>query len=143
MRIEAAVLRDRSGPFTLEKLELPEPGPGEVLVEVAGVGFCHTDLLPRLPGFMARPPIVVGHEGAGVVSAAGPGVNSIPIGAHVLLSFDSCGRCTNCRSGRGQRCDLRGRRRRHGRGDGRPGRRSCHDRGRRRSTRRTLPGCPR
>ena len=49
MRIEAAVLRDRSGPFTLEKLELPEPGPGEVLVEVAGVGFCHTDLLPRLP----------------------------------------------------------------------------------------------
>jgi len=51
MRIEAAVLRDRSGPFTLEKLELPEPGPGEVLVGVAGVGFCHTDLLPRLPGF--------------------------------------------------------------------------------------------
>jgi len=104
MRIEAAVLRDRSGPFTLEKLELPEPGPGEVLVEVAGVGFCHTDLLPRLPGFMARPPIVVGHEGAGVVSAAGPGVNGIPIGAHVLLSFDSCGRCTNCASGHPAYC---------------------------------------
>jgi len=103
MQIEAAVLRDRSGPFTLEKLEVGEPGPGEVLVEVAGVGFCHTDVLPRTQGFMARPPIVVGHEGAGVVTAVGAGVD-LPVGAHVVMSFDSCGRCVNCADGHPAYC---------------------------------------
>jgi aryl-alcohol dehydrogenase len=104
MRIEAAVLRDRTGPFTVEKVELAAPGPGEILVEVTGVGFCHTDVLPRTPGFMARPPIVVGHEGAGVVVAVGPGVVDVPVGAHVVMSFDSCGRCTNCAGGHPAYC---------------------------------------
>ena len=104
MQITAAVLRDRTGPFSLEQLELADPGPGEVLVEIAAVGFCHTDVLPRSPGFMARPPLVCGHEGAGVVRAVGAGVEGLAVGAHVLLTFDSCGRCSNCAAGHPAYC---------------------------------------
>ena len=103
MRMSAAVLRDPEGPFTLESVDLADPGAGEVLVEVFGVGFCHTDVLPRQPGFLASPPIVVGHEGAGIVRAAGPGAG-VAVGAHVALSFDSCGRCANCVTGRPAYC---------------------------------------
>jgi aryl-alcohol dehydrogenase len=103
MRMSAAVLRDPEGPFTLESVDLADPGAGEVLVEVSGVGFCHTDVLPRQPGFLASPPIVVGHEGAGIVRAAGPGAD-VAVGAHVVLSFDSCGRCANCSTGRPAYC---------------------------------------
>jgi aryl-alcohol dehydrogenase len=71
MRIQAAVLRERGGAFKIEDVELAEPGPGEVLVEIAGTGFCHTDLLPRIDGFMAEPPLILGHEGVGVLAATG------------------------------------------------------------------------
>lgn len=95
MRIQAAVLRDPEKPFTIEDIELGEPGPGEVLVRVAGAGMCHTDvvlrMLPQLPM-----PMVFGHEGSGVVAAVGPGVNSVAPGDHVVLSYDSCGQCAHC-----------------------------------------------
>jgi aryl-alcohol dehydrogenase len=98
MRITAAVLRAGNAPFTIEQLELAEPGPGEVLVRVVAAGMCHTDLLSReLPPEFFAGPQVYGHEGAGVVEAVGPGVASVAPGDHVVLSFNSCGDCPSCR----------------------------------------------
>lgn len=98
MRIEAAVLRAADAPYTIEPLDLADPGPGEVLVRIAGTGMCHTDLLGRAPGDRVAKPVVLGHEGAGVVEAVGPGVTAVAPGAHVVLSIDSCGGCANCRA---------------------------------------------
>ncbi|NDV10364.1 NAD(P)-dependent alcohol dehydrogenase [Rhodococcus sp. IEGM 248] len=104
MRIEAAVLRHHDVPFEIETVELADPTGGQLRVRIAGVGFCHTDVLPRDPSFLARPPIVVGHEGAGVVEEVGAGVTGIEVGDHVLLSFDSCGLCENCAGGHPAYC---------------------------------------
>jgi aryl-alcohol dehydrogenase len=104
MRIQAAVLRDPAKPFTIEDIELGAPGPGEVLVRVAGAGMCHTDVVLRqLPEL--RLPMVFGHEGSGVVEAIGPGVRSVAPGDHVVLSYDSCGGCAACLSSAASYCD--------------------------------------
>ncbi|MFC5182741.1 NAD(P)-dependent alcohol dehydrogenase [Actinomadura harenae] len=100
----AAVLRAHDGPYTLEPVELAEPGPGEVLVRIAGVGMCHTDLLGRVPGDRVPKPVVLGHEGSGVVEAVGPGASGLAVGDHVVLSYDSCGLCANCGDGRPGYC---------------------------------------
>ncbi|MEU1183972.1 NAD(P)-dependent alcohol dehydrogenase [Streptomyces sp. NPDC005820] len=104
MRMQAAVLRAGDGPFVVEEVDIADPGPGQVLVRIAAVGFCHTDVLPRGDGFPARPPIIAGHEGAGVVEALGPGVTEPAVGSHVLLSFDHCGACENCLDGHPAYC---------------------------------------
>jgi aryl-alcohol dehydrogenase len=104
MRIQAAVLRERGGAFKIEDVELSAPGPGEVLVKIAGAGFCHTDLLPRTDGYMAQPPLILGHEGSGVVEATGLGVDEFAVGDHVVLSFDHCGACTACSEGHPAYC---------------------------------------
>ena len=104
MRIQAAVLRDPAKPFTVEEVELGAPGPGEVLVRVAGAGLCHTDvvlrMLPELPM-----PMIFGHEGSGVVEAIGSGVRSVAPGDHVVLSYDSCGGCARCLTSMAPYCD--------------------------------------
>jgi aryl-alcohol dehydrogenase len=104
MQIDAAVLRDAAGPYTIERVELAAPGPHEVLVRIVGAGMCHTDVLPRVGG-LSSPPIVNGHEGAGVVQLVGSSVNEVSVGDHVVLSFDSCGRCTNCLAHSPAYCD--------------------------------------
>jgi aryl-alcohol dehydrogenase len=107
----AAVLRRHDAPFVLEDLTLDALAPNEVLVRIAGVGLCHTDVLPRIPFLGERlGPIVLGHEGSGVVESVGSAVRGITIGDHVVLSYDSCGRCTNCLDGAATACpqfDLR------------------------------------
>ena len=107
MKTRAAVLRAGDAPYSIESLELAGPGPGEILVRIAGVGMCHTDMVPRAPEFasLAPLPLVTGHEGAGVVEAVGSGVAGIAVGDHVVLSFDSCGSCTNCRGGHPAYCE--------------------------------------
>ncbi|MFI6309802.1 NAD(P)-dependent alcohol dehydrogenase [Nocardia fusca] len=105
MKIEAAVLRTADTPFTIEELELADPGPHQVRVRIAGTGHCHTDVLPRSPGYSHTRPIVVGHEGAGVVESVGDAVTTLSIGDHVVLSFDSCGTCGNCRDAHPSYCD--------------------------------------
>ncbi|MFI6323025.1 NAD(P)-dependent alcohol dehydrogenase [Nonomuraea sp. NPDC050556] len=105
MLIHAAVLRAAGEPYTIEKLELAGPGPGQILVRIAGAGFCHTDLLGRVPGDLVPKPVILGHEGSGVVEAIGAGVNGVEVGDHVVLSFDSCGGCGTCLSGRPAYCD--------------------------------------
>jgi len=104
-RAIAAVLREQDGPYRLETIELDPPGPGELLVRIVGTGMCHTDVLPRSPVAFSPPPIITGHEGAGVVEAVGPDVEGVAVGDHVVLSFDSCGTCPNCLRGVPAYCD--------------------------------------
>jgi aryl-alcohol dehydrogenase len=101
MEIKAAVVYEQSGDFSIEKLELEDPREDEVLVRVAGVGICHTDLAARaghLP--IPPPPSVFGHEGAGVVEKVGARVTKVKPGDHVVLAWDYCGACSSCRAGK-------------------------------------------
>jgi aryl-alcohol dehydrogenase len=104
-RTQAAVLSEAHGPFTIEDVDLDEPRDREVLIRIAGVGMCHTDMVPRLlpPGSFALP-MIFGHEGSGTVEAVGPGVETVKPGDAVALSFDSCGTCVRCRSGEPAYC---------------------------------------
>jgi aryl-alcohol dehydrogenase len=97
MQVTAAVVRERSGPFVIDTLELTDPRPDEVLVRVAASGMCATDLHGR-DGYYDTPyPCVFGHEGAGVVEAVGNDVSTVAVGDHVIMSFPWCGTCANCR----------------------------------------------
>ncbi|MFE3327783.1 alcohol dehydrogenase catalytic domain-containing protein [Streptomyces sp. NPDC059176] len=88
-----------------DDLEVRDPGPGEVLVAVAAAGLCHSDL-SVLDGTIPFPvPVVLGHEGAGVVEAVGPGVGHVEPGDHVSLStLANCGACADCDRGRPTMC---------------------------------------
>ena len=83
--------------LVFEELEVPRPGPGEVLVRMAATGVCHTDL-SVLQGNIPVPfPVVLGHEGAGIVTELGSGVETLSVGDHVVLSIVvSCGQCSRC-----------------------------------------------
>ena len=94
----AAVLRTTDGPFRLEQVTLGELGPHDTLVQIVGVGFCHTDLMPRGMGAYVLPGIL-GHEGAGKVIEVGTQVSTLKPGDSVVLSFASCGDCLQCRAG--------------------------------------------
>ena len=93
MRITAAVFRDDSLRPSIEALELTGPGAGEVLVRIVATGVCHTDLKSAGPGTRIPRPVVLGHEGAGVVEAVGAGRSELKPGDHVVMTFGSCGRC--------------------------------------------------
>jgi aryl-alcohol dehydrogenase len=100
MDIRAAVVRQKGGPFLIENLQLEAPSAGEVLVKVEACGICHTDILASNQFYPAIPlPIVLGHEGAGVVEAVGAGVKTVRPGDRVLMSFAACGTCQSCRDG--------------------------------------------
>ncbi|MGE0686393.1 MAG: NAD(P)-dependent alcohol dehydrogenase [Dehalococcoidia bacterium] len=103
MRIQAAVMRDQSGHFDLAELDLEEPQADELLVRVVASGICHTDLAMFERPAMPRP-MVLGHEGAGVVERVGANVSAVQLGDHVLLSYDACGRCSLCASGHPAYC---------------------------------------
>jgi len=114
MRMRAAVLEQmelprpyaRSRPLRIAEVELAPPEEGEVLVRVAAAGLCHSDL-SVVNGDRPRPlPIVLGHEGAGVVEAVGPGVHDLAPGQPVVLLYvASCGRCATCLEGRPVLCE--------------------------------------
>ncbi len=102
----AAVLRDGDGKFALEEVTLGPLASDELLVKVVGAGMCHTDLHILNPDLVAKMgPIILGHEGSGIVEEVGSSVRGIEVGDHVLISFDSCGRCRNCRAGIPSYCD--------------------------------------
>ncbi|MFD7977045.1 Zn-dependent alcohol dehydrogenase [Streptomyces sp. NPDC059071] len=89
----------------VDDLEVREPGPGEVLVAVAAAGLCHSDLSVVDGTIPFPPPVVLGHEGAGVVEAVGPGVTHVAPGDHVALStLANCGTCADCDRGRPTMC---------------------------------------
>ena len=96
MRIEAAVTRSPTDPMTIEEIELEEPRPNEVLVRIVGTGVCHTDMVMKGQGLPTPQPVVLGHEGSGVVERVGQEVTNVEVGDHVTMSFNSCGRCPSC-----------------------------------------------
>ena len=106
--MKAAVLYKAGEPLVIEDLKLAPPKVGEVRVRVAANGACHSDL-HVMTGDMRMPlPIVLGHEGAGIVAEAGPGVTSVKEGDHVVLSFSPvCGFCHFCTQGKPQLCETR------------------------------------
>ncbi|MGY1815395.1 NDMA-dependent alcohol dehydrogenase [Blastococcus sp. SYSU D00820] len=106
MRTTGAVLRGAGTDYEIVELEVVDPGPGEVLVEMAFAGLCHSDEHLRHSNPGGRYPIVGGHEGSGVVLAVGDGVTRVQPGDHVVTSFlPACGRCRFCASGRSSICD--------------------------------------
>jgi succinate semialdehyde reductase (NADPH) len=104
--LRAAVVRDPSGPFVVEELRDPIPGPGEILVRVAACGVCHTDLHVH-DGSVTFPfPCVLGHEISGTVIGLGDGVTDLHEGDRVAAAFIMpCGDCANCRAGREELCE--------------------------------------
>jgi aryl-alcohol dehydrogenase len=103
MEIQAALIRERGGPFQVEAVEMEAPRRAEILVRIVATGICHTDLVVRdqIP-FSA--PAILGHEGAGIVEQVGADVDKVRVGDHVVLTFASCGTCSNCLRGKPAYC---------------------------------------
>ncbi len=99
----AAVARSASGPFSLETLHFRPLRPEEIRVKVVASGVCHTDIVCKERGYVPFP-MVMGHEGAGVVESVGSSVNGFAKGDHVLLSYASCGTCPHCAIGKPSYC---------------------------------------
>lgn len=104
MRIAAAVSRAGTPAPEIAELELEDPRAGEIRVRLAACGICHTDLHAH-EGRLAPLPIVLGHEGAGVVEAVGEGVSGFAAGDRVVLSGSSCGACPSCLANLPSYCD--------------------------------------
>ena len=96
MKIRAAVFREGSEAPAIEELELTGPRAGEVLVRIVATGVCHTDIKASGEKSPVPKPVVLGHEGAGVVEAVGEGVTKVQKDDHVVMTFDSCGLCPSC-----------------------------------------------
>src|SRR3954451_3457187 len=106
MHIHAAILWEQGQPLSVEPAELDTPGPGEILIELKAAGVCHSDLHPARGDWPAKTPLVLGHEGAGVVREIGPSVTSVKAGDHVVLCCaPACGVCVPCVEGRAVLCD--------------------------------------
>jgi S-(hydroxymethyl)glutathione dehydrogenase/alcohol dehydrogenase len=106
MHIHAAILWEQGQPLSVESAELDAPGPGEVLVELKAAGVCHSDLHPVRGDWLARTPLVLGHEGAGIVREIGASVTTVKPGDHVVLCWaPACGVCPPCLEGRAALCD--------------------------------------
>ncbi len=105
--MKGAVFTGPNQPLEIRDVPQPEPGPGEILVRVAGCGVCHTDLHyidHGVPTFK-EPPLILGHEPAGTVAAIGASVKDFAEGDRVLLpAVLTCGTCSYCRSGRENIC---------------------------------------
>lgn len=100
----AAVARTPGGRWDIEDIMLEDPRPGEILVRIAGVGLCHTDLAFGGSLQIMKAPAVLGHEGSGIVERVGEGVSKVRPGDHVVLTFNSCGECPRCDEGRPAYC---------------------------------------
>ena len=109
-KCESNALCMAAAPEVFEVREAPDPEPqaGEVRVHFAASGVCHSDLHYIKGDRMCPMPVVLGHEGAGVVEEVGPGVTYVKPGDHVILSLvPACGRCADCVAGRPNLCEVR------------------------------------
>jgi len=103
--MKAVIFRNTDEPVEFTDIEISAPKRGEVRVKIAAAGVCHSDLHIRRGEWDAAVPLVMGHEGSGVVVELGEGVTSLSVGDHVVLSWvPPCGECRNCRSGHEARC---------------------------------------
>lgn len=105
MNTTAAIALSKDTPFAFRDVVLEAPRPGEVLVRIVGSGICHTDISAKQEDLGLPLPMVLGHEGSGVVETVGAGVTHVAPGDHVVLSGDSCGICRKCHSGLPSYCD--------------------------------------
>jgi S-(hydroxymethyl)mycothiol dehydrogenase len=104
-KVKAVVARRKGEPVSLETIHVPDPGPGEALVEVQACGVCHTDLHYREGGINDEFPFLLGHEAAGVVESVGEGVTEVARGDFVVLNWRAvCGDCRACNRGEPQYC---------------------------------------
>src|SRR6476661_6347547 len=107
MLTKAAVLWESRAPLSVEQVELAEPQAGEVRVRIAAAGVCRSDLHVMDGTWAYDLPMVLGHEGAGVVDAVGPGVLAPKVGDAVALAWvTACGRCRACASGSPALCEI-------------------------------------
>jgi S-(hydroxymethyl)glutathione dehydrogenase/alcohol dehydrogenase len=105
--MRAVVFRDSTAAVAVERVKLQPPGAGEVEVAIAAAGVCHSDLHVRHGDWELPRPLVMGHEGSGVVVRVGSGVEDLVVGDHVVLSWVApCGKCRNCLLGREVRCEV-------------------------------------
>ncbi len=103
--VQGVIAREKGAPVELVDVEVPDPGPGEAVVDVAACGVCHTDLHYREGGIGDDFPYLLGHEAAGVVEAVGEGVTDLAPGDFVILNWRAvCGTCRACRRGRPWYC---------------------------------------
>lgn len=103
--VTAAVARTHHQPLEIETLQLDEPKPNEVRVRMVATGICHTDAIIRDGVYPTPLPVVLGHEGAGVVESVGSMVRNVEVGDHVVLSAAYCGTCGQCRAGSMAYCE--------------------------------------
>ena len=108
MKTKAAVVYEPGKRIEIEELDLDRPGDGEVLIRYLYAGLCHSDIHVAHGDLEARMPMVLGHEGAGIVEEVGPGVTRVKPGDHVVCSFiPNCGTCRYCATGRQSQIDWR------------------------------------
>lgn len=103
MDIQAAVATGPGKPFEIRSVELEDPRDDEILVRIVGVGVCHTDLVFKEGGMIAAP-VVLGHEGSGIVEKVGAKVTKVAAGDRVAMTFRSCGVCSRCDRGDAAYC---------------------------------------
>ena len=105
--MRAVVFSGVDEPITIEDVTLAPPGFKEVRVKIAAAGVCHSDLHVRRGEWVLPTPVVMGHEGSGTVVEVGPGVTTLRVGDHVVLSWvPSCGECRFCKAGKEARCQV-------------------------------------
>jgi S-(hydroxymethyl)mycothiol dehydrogenase len=103
--VRGVVARAKAAPVEVVDVVVPDPGPGEAVVDVQACGVCHTDLHYRDGGITDDFPFLLGHEAAGVVSAVGEGVGNVAVGDFVVLNWRAvCGQCRACLKGRPWYC---------------------------------------
>ncbi|MEU6263248.1 S-(hydroxymethyl)mycothiol dehydrogenase [Saccharopolyspora shandongensis] len=104
-QVRGVIARSKQAPVELTDIVIPDPGPGEVVVDIAACGVCHTDLTYREGGINDEFPFLLGHEAAGTVEMVGEGVESVRPGDFVILNWRAvCGQCRACKRGRPQYC---------------------------------------
>ncbi|QNJ91380.1 S-(hydroxymethyl)mycothiol dehydrogenase [Mycolicibacterium fluoranthenivorans] len=103
--VRGVISRSKKQPVELVDIIIPDPGPGEVVVDIIACGVCHTDLTYREGGINDSYPFLLGHEAAGTVESIGPGVTHVAVGDFVILNWRAvCGECRACKRGRPQLC---------------------------------------
>ena len=99
--VRGVISRKKGEPVEVVDVVIPDPGPGEVVVDILACGVCHTDLTYRDGGINGDFQFLLGHEAAGIVEHAGSAVTHVEVGDFVVLNWRAvCGNCRACRRGR-------------------------------------------
>lgn len=103
--VRGVISRSKGQPVELVDIVIPDPGPGEAVVDITACGVCHTDLTYREGGINDEYPFLLGHEAAGTVEAVGPGVTHVEPGDFAILNWRAvCGQCRACKRGKPAYC---------------------------------------